>query len=62
MEAAGISRGHAYDIIAGRQHPSIKLALQLYDETGEQFGLLKGLPTEAIERVRANAAEQDKAA
>lgn len=62
MEAAGISRAHAYDILAGREPPSIKLALKLYDETGEQFGLLKGLPGEAIEQVRANVSQQDKAA
>jgi hypothetical protein len=62
MEAAGISRTHAYDILAGREPPSIKIALLLYDETGEQFGLLKDLSPDAIEQIRSNAAPQEKAA
>ena len=62
MEAAGISRTHAYDILAGREQPSLRLAFQLYDETGEQFGLLKGLPAETVEQLRANAPHQDEAA
>lgn len=62
MEAAGISRTHAYDILAEREEPSLKLALRIYDGTGEQFGLLKGLPVETIEQLRTNVPQQDQAA
>jgi hypothetical protein len=40
MEAAGISRTHAYDIIA----------------TGEGFGLLEGLDPVTVEKLRPKAA------
>lgn len=57
----GISRGHAFDIIAGRQKPSLAMALRIYDATGVTYGLLKGLLPETIEALRVNA-DQDEAA
>lgn len=54
--ATGISRGHAYDIVAGRQEPSLKTALLIYDKTGEKFGLLEGQDDDFIDRLRLKAA------
>lgn len=56
MDAAGISRTHAYDILAEREVPSLPVAFRIYDATGESFGLLKGLPAETIEQLRPKAA------
>lgn len=53
---AGISRTHAYDILAGREQPSLKTAFQIYDATGERFGLLKDLNEDVIEQLRPKAA------
>jgi hypothetical protein len=58
---AGISRTHAYDILAGREQPSLKVAFQIYDATGVQLGILKGLPKDAVEQIRENS-RRDKAA
>ena len=58
----GISRTHAYDILAEREPPSVGNALKIYDATGEQFGLLKGLEPDAIEKLRENNANFGKAA
>ena len=52
----GISRGHAYDILAERQEPSLAKAFLIYDATGAQFGILKGLSKETIEALRPKAA------
>ena len=52
----GISRSHAYDILAERQEPSLKVAFDIYDATGEQFGILKGLSEGAIKELRPKAA------
>jgi DNA-binding phage protein len=56
IEAAGISRTHAYDILAGREVPSLKVAIDIYDATGSQFGILKDLPRETVEQLRPKAA------
>lgn len=56
MEAAGISRTHAYDILAGRETPSLKVAFQIYDKTGAQFGILKDISKQLIEQLRPKAA------
>lgn len=56
MEAAGISRTHAYDILAEREAPSLKVAFQIYDQTGAQFGILKGISKQLIEQLRPKAA------
>lgn len=61
MDAANISRTHAYDILAGREDPSLKVAFDIYDETGAQLGILKGLPKDAVEQIRENS-RRDKAA
>lgn len=53
---AGISRSHAYDILAGREEPSLKTAFQIYDAIGERFGLLKDLNADVIEQIRPKAA------
>lgn len=34
IDGAGISRTHAYDILAGREDPSLALALQIHRATG----------------------------
>ena len=52
----GISRTHAYDILAGREEPSLTTALKIYSATGERFGLLKGLTESAISELRREAA------
>ena len=56
MDAADISRTHAYDIIAGRQEPSLAVALRIYDATGERFGILRGLADSSIADLRRQAA------
>jgi DNA-binding phage protein len=53
---AGISRTHAYDILAGREEPSLAVALRIYDATGAQFGILKGLAQDTIKDLRKQAA------
>lgn len=52
----GISRGHAYDILAGRQVPSLKTSLKVYDALGEKIGVIANLDDEAIEQLRQNRA------
>jgi hypothetical protein len=54
--AARISRTHAYDIIAGREEPSLAVALRIYSITREKFGLLKGLSEETIAELQRKAA------
>jgi DNA-binding phage protein len=56
IEAAGISRTHAYDIIAERQEPSLGVALEIYAKTGARFGLLKSLTDSAIGELQQKAA------
>jgi DNA-binding phage protein len=56
IEATGISRGHVYDIMAGRAQPSLKTALDIYDKTGAKLGLLEGLDAPTIEKLRPKAA------
>jgi DNA-binding phage protein len=56
VEVAGIKRTHAYDILAGRQKPSLTIALRIYDATGAQFGLLEGVTKDTIEDLRPKAA------
>jgi hypothetical protein len=56
IDAAGISRTHAYDILAEREVPSLKVAFDIYDATGAQFGILKGCAETTIEDLRRQAA------
>jgi transcriptional regulator with XRE-family HTH domain len=54
---AGISVPYASQLLTGtREKPSLELALQIYDETGLQLGLLKGLKAEEIQVMRKAAA------
>ena len=55
-EVAGISLGHASMILSGDRKPSLKVALDIYDKTGRQFGILEGLNADAIEQLRRQAA------
>jgi hypothetical protein len=43
IEAAGISRTHAYDILAERQKPSNGVAAKIYVKTGLKRGLFAQL-------------------
>lgn len=52
----GISRGHAYDILAGRQTPGLKTAFLIYDGLGAKLGILADLDPETIEKLRQRAA------
>jgi transcriptional regulator with XRE-family HTH domain len=53
---AGISEPYACQLLNGkRTGPSLKLALQIYDRTGLQFGILEGLSAETIEELRPKA-------
>ena len=51
-EAAGISLSHATKILGGDRKPSPAVAFAIYDTTGLQFGILKGLDRATIERIR----------
>lgn len=55
-ERAGISASYATQVLDGSRTPSLQKAFQIYDATGLQFGLLKGLPAETIEQLRPKAA------
>lgn len=56
-ERAGISEPYACQLLNGqRKGPSLELALQIYDRTGLQFGILKGLSEAAIGEIRREAA------
>lgn len=52
-EAAGISLSHATKIMSGERKPSLTVAFAIYDTTGLQFGILTGLDSATIERIRA---------
>jgi hypothetical protein len=56
MDVAGVSRTHAYDILAEREDPSLSVALRIYAETNYKFGLLKGLSESAISELLREAA------
>lgn len=59
-EKAGISVGYASMLLSGeRASCSLSVALKIYDATGEQFGILKGLSPDTIAALRSN---QDEAA
>jgi transcriptional regulator with XRE-family HTH domain len=52
VRACGINRTYAWQLLKGRREPSLELALQIYGETGEQLGKLKGLSPDEIQDVR----------
>ena len=50
---AGISVPYASQLLSGaREKPSLELALQIYDRTGLQFGILEGLDKATIDGLR----------
>ncbi len=59
-ERAGISESYATQLLGGKRGASLTVALSIYDKTGLQFGILKGLPAKTIEQLRPKA--QDEAA
>jgi len=48
----GISRSWYFAIRSGERRPSTRVALALYDLTGEQTGVLVGLDEDAIAAIR----------
>ena len=55
-EAAEISLSHASMILSGGRNPSLQVAFRIYDTTGLQFGLLKGLDKATVESIREQRA------
>lgn len=56
-DKAGISIGYASMLLSGtRKTLSLAMALQIYDRTGLQFGVLDGLSKETIDDLRKQAA------
>ena len=53
---AGIHRVYAWQLLNERRSPSLELALQIYDATGLQLGMLKGLKADEIPTMRKAAA------
>lgn len=53
---AGISESYATQLLDGTRKGSLELALQIYDRTGERFGILVGLSEDAIGELRRRAA------
>jgi transcriptional regulator with XRE-family HTH domain len=53
---AGINRVYAWQLLNGDRSPSLELALRIYDGTGLQLGLLKGLKADEIQVMRKAAA------
>jgi hypothetical protein len=49
VEAAGISRTYAHDIVADNQQPSRPLAIHLYRKTGWRFAPIQALTDEQID-------------
>ena len=52
----GINRVYAWQLLNGNRSPSLELALRIYDETGLQLGMLKGLKADDIQVLRRAAA------
>jgi transcriptional regulator with XRE-family HTH domain len=61
-DRSGISTAYAWQILSGDRVPSLAKAFQIYDATGLQFGILKGLPKKTIEQLRPNSSDQEEAA
>jgi transcriptional regulator with XRE-family HTH domain len=65
VEAAGISRGYASDILNGKQSPSRPLAIHIFRQTGWKHGLIADLTDaqiEVLESVEPWVPRQDAAA
>jgi len=52
VKKIGISRAHYWRIRTGRSEPNVHLALRIYDELGERYGVLARLSPEEIEKLR----------
>lgn len=55
-DRAGISVPYASQVLRGKRVPTYGMALQIYDKTGLQFGILAGLTPEEIEPLRRKVA------
>jgi transcriptional regulator with XRE-family HTH domain len=55
-EKTGISLSYATQLLSGERTASLAMAFKIYDKTGHQFGLLKGLSEDTIEQLRPKAA------
>ena len=53
VEATGISRGYASDILNDKQPPSRALAIHIYRKTGWRHSLIDGLTDEQLEVLEA---------
>lgn len=53
---AGISEAYATQLLDGTRKGSLEMVLQIFDRTGERFGILDGLSEGAIEELRRKAA------
>jgi transcriptional regulator with XRE-family HTH domain len=60
-QAAGISVPYASQVLSGERGASLPMAFKIYDATGLQFGILKGLQKETVEQLRPKS-DQDEAA
>ena len=51
-EALGISRTWYHLVTTRQRNPSLSLALRIYDELGERYGILEKLSPEEVEKLR----------
>ena len=56
VRRCGINRVYAWQLLNGNRKPSLELALQIYDQTGLQLGMLDGLKANEIQVLRKAAA------
>jgi len=56
VRKTGINRVYAWQLLKGKRSPSLELALQIYDQTGVQLGMLNGLTPDEIQVMRKAAA------
>lgn len=60
-DAAGISVPYASQVLSGERGASLNMAFKIYDATGLQFGILKGLPKETVEQLRPKSGQEEAA-
>jgi transcriptional regulator with XRE-family HTH domain len=56
VRRCGINRVYAWQLLNAKREPSLELALQIFDASGLQLGMLKGLKANEIEVLRKAAA------
>lgn len=56
VRRTGINRVYAWQLLRGDRKPSLELALQIFDATGLQLGMLDGLKANEIQILRKAAA------